>query len=162
MAYCWGENNSGALGNGTYTARNSPKAVTMPPNVSFSAIAVSGSSSCALTTTGTAYCWGMNSYNGIGMPPPFINSMVPVAVTMPNGVSFATIAVDEFHACARTTTGTVYCWGDNQYGQLGRGVAPFGFVCRGCFALAGSLSLWALVHCSAAGHSPRRRCALCF
>jgi alpha-tubulin suppressor-like RCC1 family protein len=25
------------------------------------------------------------------------------------------------HTCGRTTAGTIYCWGSNQYGQIGDG-----------------------------------------
>jgi alpha-tubulin suppressor-like RCC1 family protein len=32
---------------------------------------------------------------------------------------FVSLAVGSFHACALTGDGSAYCWGNNQFGQLG-------------------------------------------
>src|SRR4051812_23745837 len=45
------------------------------------------------------------------------NSNVPVYVT---GISTATAVSPGFwHSCALLASGTVQCWGDNEFGQLG-------------------------------------------
>jgi alpha-tubulin suppressor-like RCC1 family protein len=117
-AYCWGSNNNDQLGNGTSTDSNIPVAVTMPSSVSFSVIAVGRYHTCARTTTDTAYCWGKTYAGELGNGTT-TDSNVPVAVTMPGGVAFSAIASGLSYTCALTTTGTVYCWGANSYGQLG-------------------------------------------
>ena len=117
-AYCWGANPHGQLGNNSTTNSSTPVAVQMPAGVSFQSIAADYYHTCAITTTGQAYCWGMNSYGQLGNNST-TNSSTPVAVQMPAGVSFQSIAAGVFHTCAITTTGQAYCWGMNSYGQLG-------------------------------------------
>jgi alpha-tubulin suppressor-like RCC1 family protein len=38
-----------------------------------------------------------------------------------NTQPFVSLAVGSFHACALTGTGDAYCWGNNQFGQVGDG-----------------------------------------
>jgi len=45
--------------------------------------------------------------------------MIPVAISMPAGVSATHISVGYHHACLGTTTQGVWCWGYNAMGQLG-------------------------------------------
>ena len=117
-AYCWGSNQSGALGNGTTTNSNAPVAVTMPTGVTFASIGAGVMHSCALTTTGTVYCWGYN-YDGKLGNGTTTDSSIPVAVTMPDGVTFTALSVGQYHNCALATTGAAYCWGSSVTMQLG-------------------------------------------
>ena len=117
-AYCWGMNLYGQLGNNSTTNSSTPVAVQMPAGVSFQSIAAGYFHTCALTTEGKAYCWGVNGYGQLGNNST-ADSRIPVAVQMPAGVSFQSIATGSFHTCALTTTGQAYCWGWNRYGQLG-------------------------------------------
>ena len=117
-AYCWGWNYRGQLGNNSTTNSSTPVAVQMPAGVSFQSIAVGIGHTCALTNEGKAYCWGLNQYGQLGNNST-TNSSTPVAVQMPAGVSFQSIAAVYHHACALTNEGKTYCWGLNEYGQLG-------------------------------------------
>ena len=117
-AYCWGVNGYGQLGNNSTADSHIPVAVQMPAGVSFQSIAAGYYHTCALTTTGKAYCWGLNNQGRLGNNSTTI-SRIPVAVQMPAGVSFQSIAAGYYHTCALTTTGQAYCWGMNSYGQLG-------------------------------------------
>ena len=56
MAYCWGFNWIGMLGDGTLMQRNTPKAVT--GGHQFRVITAGGGHTCALTPGNVAWCWG--------------------------------------------------------------------------------------------------------
>ena len=75
---------------------------------------------CALSTTGFVRCWGDNSDGQIGA-----GYSLPTTFTDPYPVSdlsaVSTIAAGEKSACAVRDDGTVWCWGDNSFGQLGDG-----------------------------------------
>src|SRR6266581_3029953 len=116
VAYCWGNNGSGGLGDGTTTDRMSPVAVL--GGLSFAAVRAGGSDSCGVRTGGAAYCWGLNSYGQLG-DGTMTSQVSPVAVT--GGLTFAAVSAGAYHTCGVTTTDAAYCWGDNASGQIGDG-----------------------------------------
>ncbi len=68
---------------------------------------------CALKTSGEAYCWG---YNGSGLlgTGNSIDSSVPVLVS--GGLRFSMIDVSDSTVCGVTTLGLAYCWGIRSLG----------------------------------------------
>lgn len=51
----------------------------------------------------------------------------PVAIPGPDGgppLRFASISAGGFHTCALTVQGKAYCWGYDEFGELGNGPAP--------------------------------------
>jgi alpha-tubulin suppressor-like RCC1 family protein len=71
-------------------------------------------------------CWGDNTYGQLGNGITGTNSNVPVDVLDPGSGTLSGvtgIAVGQYHTCAVVTVGVtegiVYCWGRNNYGQLG-------------------------------------------
>lgn len=129
-AYCWGDNSSGELGDGTETDRSTPVAVT--GGLRFVSLSAGSRHTCGLTSDGTAYCWGFSGGGALGLgaftgpdfcqnPDPFGRpfpcSTAPERVT--GGLTFATIATGGDHTCAVTPEGVAYCWGFNAWGQLG-------------------------------------------
>jgi len=115
-AYCWGENVSGQLGNGTTTERRSPDAVS--GDLSFVAIAAGNSHACGVTAQGDAYCWGQNTSGQLG-DGSRVDRRGPVKVK--TSVRLVAIAAGAVHTCALAADGDAYCWGRNTYGQLGDG-----------------------------------------
>ena len=79
--------------------------------------------SCAVIEDGSVWCWGYNTYGNLG-DGTTTERHEPVRVTLLGG-GFVTnaVAVDtgETHACALTSDGAVWCWGGNDFGQLGDG-----------------------------------------
>jgi alpha-tubulin suppressor-like RCC1 family protein len=75
---------------------------------------------CALGTSGGVWCWGNGSVGQLGNGGVF-DSSNPVLVVGPNGVltDVASIDAGDFHTCARTSTGSVLCWGNNSSLQVG-------------------------------------------
>ena len=117
--YCWGRNDRGQLGNGSSQGSNVPVTVTNPGSVTWASLATSGHS-CGTTTEGDAYCWGPNNSGELG-DGGFWDSADPVAVLNPGSVDWADVAAGGGHSCATTTGGAAYCWGLNEFGQLGNG-----------------------------------------
>ena len=115
--YCWGDNVSGQLGDGTTTQRLVPTPVT--GGIAFVEIRAGNGGACGLTQAGAAYCWGDDTYGEVGDGNGILSILVPTLVS--GGIVFVEVRVGETHACGRTQTGAVYCWGDNNNGQLGDG-----------------------------------------
>ncbi|ACL23603.1 RCC1 domain-containing protein [Chloroflexus aggregans] len=116
--WCWGRNDSGQLGDGSFTNRSTPGAVGGLPS-GVTAIAAGGAHTCALTSSGGVWCWGGNDSGQLG-DGSYTDRSTPGAVSgLPSGVT--AIAAGGAHTCARTSSGGVWCWGGNFYGQLGDG-----------------------------------------
>lgn len=117
-AYCWGYNDYGQLGSGSFANSMVPVAVT--GNLTFTSLSAGeGGHACALTAGGVAYCWGYNGSGQLGIPAvAYSSSPLPVS----GGLSFATISAGENgQTCGVTIGGAGYCWGSNANGELGNG-----------------------------------------
>jgi alpha-tubulin suppressor-like RCC1 family protein len=131
-AYCWGDNGTGQLGDGTLTARVTPTPVAggrkfsqIAAGSGFAAganaippVPLQGGSghTCALTTAGQPYCWGWNGDGEIG-DGTTVDKLTPTAVG--GGLTFGTIAVGGAYSCGMQGD-NVWCWGSNRNGQIGR------------------------------------------
>ncbi|MGB2860591.1 MAG: MBG domain-containing protein [Candidatus Microthrix parvicella] len=123
-AYCWGYNDKGQLGNNDPGVGSGvPVAVEVAVGVTgWSQITVGDYHTCAVAgTSGAAYCWGYNSFGQLGNNNLGVDSGVPVAVEVPVGVTgWSQITAGGYHTCANVaTSGDWFCWGENQFGQLG-------------------------------------------
>lgn len=128
-------NQCGLFGDGTQTKRAAAQAV---PGLSAVALAYQdfgdcSSHVCVIVPSGAVQCWGSNNTGESGDPgnPPMLPPLPPVfqptTVTIP-GVTkpIVSIAVGSKFTCATdgpSGTGQVYCWGANDFGQLGNDFA---------------------------------------
>jgi alpha-tubulin suppressor-like RCC1 family protein len=117
---CWGENDTGQLGNGKI-ADQSVAVKVKGLSGAVTAISSGYHHACALLDTGEVRCWGENSDGQLGS-----GIMTDKAVLTPlevKGLHSAATAVSAggFHTCALLDTGGVQCWGYNNDGQVGDG-----------------------------------------
>jgi alpha-tubulin suppressor-like RCC1 family protein len=124
--YCWGNNTNGELGNGQVSSSTVPVQVVNLSPVTVTGVATTQGVSCAWTSAGAAYCWG-DATDGLLGDGSNQQETVPTPVTgLGSGtteISVARVANNSEgvgHACA-VVSGAAYCWGTNQYGELGDG-----------------------------------------
>lgn len=122
---CWGSNTSGQLGDGGYTPKTTPTSTVGGLSSVPLSITLASSHACALLASGEGQCWGDNAYRQLGdgsnidrtsataMPVASIQQIAPSGYSVTPYTGGAT--------CALATTGTVTCWGSNDFGQLGNG-----------------------------------------
>jgi hypothetical protein len=125
LAYCWGYGTNGQLGTGgTPTSQTTPAAVYTGGalvGVTLATISASEFQTCALGSTGVAFCWGYNADGRLG-----VNNTTtqpsPYAVYTGGALAGRTVAqidAGDQDGCALDSTGTAYCWGTDANGQLG-------------------------------------------
>src|SRR5215203_3647391 len=148
-AYCWGENNSGQLGNGLNDVQNcnttpcNPRPVAvlgglrfrqlsagtrtarMRPvpvggTLRFRQVAAGESHTCAISTADVAYCWGLNTSGQLG-DGTTLDRLRPVRVA--DGRLWRHLSGGNSYTCGVTTTDRGYCWGLDLVGSLGNGPA---------------------------------------
>ena len=113
--WCWGNNASGQLGDGTTFDSLLPIPVGAL-GTSVGEVSLGDTFACARKTDGTLWCWGagfLGDGSGAG-------SLTPIPVTA-LGSGVAEVATGNGAACARKGDGTLWCWGDNTFGVLGNG-----------------------------------------
>lgn len=121
--YDWGYNQVGQLGDGTTSDSDVPVEVPLPG----AAVAVSQGGSgpnngqtLALLADGSLWAWGNGRWGQLG-DGGTQSSSTPVRVTLPKGVSVASMSSGGYSCYALDTAGQLLSWGRNQFGQLGLG-----------------------------------------
>lgn len=125
--WCCGGNFSGQLGNLTNENSFYPVLTKYKDGKIFDnviKITAGWDFSVALKKDGTVWAWGDNKYGQIG-DGTRTNKNYPVCVKGSKGIGFLKDIVDikagAFHVLALSKDGTVWAWGDNEFGQLGDG-----------------------------------------
>ncbi|MDT5270659.1 MAG: hypothetical protein QOH49_2845, partial [Acidobacteriota bacterium] len=121
--WAWGSNTNGQVGNGTYT-QTIWDAVQVGGLSNVKAVVAGPSYSLAIKNDGTLWGWGASRQGSsqvgvLGLPPNSFSTPTPVQI---GGITnVAAVAAGGTHVVAIKTDGTLWAWGDNQYGQLGDG-----------------------------------------
>ena len=131
--WCWGANSYGQLGNGDTSGTASATPVQVVTSTGGPALAnvasvyvdgIDGYNACAIDKSSNVWCWGYGNYGVIGNGYTYNEPYAVPVVTSSGGAQFtgvAQLSVSYDHVCAVTTAGSVWCWGDNNYGQIGVG-----------------------------------------
>jgi alpha-tubulin suppressor-like RCC1 family protein len=117
LAYCWGFNFTGQLGDGTNLRRTRP--VRVVGDRRFRAVSAGAIHTCAVNPVDVAFCWGDNVSGQLG-DNTSTQRLTPVRVHA-GGLRFRQLSAGGGHTCAVTTGDLAYCWGANRLGQLGDG-----------------------------------------
>jgi alpha-tubulin suppressor-like RCC1 family protein len=124
--YCWGHSNgAGQLGIGyanyfAYAVSVTPLKVLTPAGVQFTSVSTGLEHSCAVSTTGTGYCWGDN-YEGLFGNDSYVDSLLPTPMIVPNNEKLKTVSTGWYHTCVITVSGKTWCFGRGDFGELGTG-----------------------------------------
>ncbi|MEU4618402.1 hypothetical protein AB0G04_00270 [Actinoplanes sp. NPDC023801] len=119
--YCWGQNESGYLGDGSTVRRSTPAPVNRPMGVAFTDIAIGDTHTCAIGNDSKTYCWGRNDSGQLGDGSIDQDRFSPTPVNVPLGVTFTQVAAGRYHTCALGNDSQAYCWGQGGFGQLANG-----------------------------------------
>jgi len=140
--YCWGYSGNGQLGTGHIDEDNTPPTILSPERVNIQgasddeiiSLATGAYHSCAIFKNGRAFCWGQGAFGQLGngcefgaddtsSNPCARDRPLPIELPYFDRVSGArhavAIAAGEYHSCARTINGSLFCFGRGNDGQLG-------------------------------------------
>ena len=117
---CWGQNWYGQLGSGTLRNLVTPAKVAGIADAV--AIAAGSSHTCAIQESGTISCWGNNDQEQLGLSQSLRLSAVPMQAEVAKDAYM--LAAGSSHTCTLLKEGSITCWGNNAYGQLGDGHLP--------------------------------------
>ena len=148
-AGCWGNSNLGQLGYEpsvddcpydagkhdfvTTTCRAVPPSQRIALAGQATALSSWGNHTCALLTSGTVQCWGLNQFGQLGHrssdhcrdfeigEQPCQRIPGPPVVAAPAQVRLRAIAAGSSHTCELFEDTSVKCWGWNKHGELGYG-----------------------------------------
>lgn len=119
--WCWGTNGTGALGTGLLDDRAAPALVGTIDDwavVDAGGALTLDAHTCAVRTNGWLYCWGGNSVGQLGLGSGDSRVTAPTRVGVER--DWSAVAVGSRFTCGVRRNGTLWCWGTNDSGQLGR------------------------------------------
>jgi alpha-tubulin suppressor-like RCC1 family protein len=139
ITFCWGANEGGQLGRGTSTGPEecpqsgegycSSRPVRVVGRLLFERVDGGGRSTCGLSRSDTLYCWGENWLGMLGIGTimgPETCSVRPCSTSplrVKGALVFRQVSAGALHTCGVTTSSVAYCWGSNNYGELGTGTS---------------------------------------
>jgi len=120
--YAWGDNSRGQLGFPNNSTPNvTPFPITLPPGSGQPVQVATGDSyTLVRTATGKVFAFGDNDLGELGFTPDSTPHPTPVQVTLPGEVGpVVSIAAGTNRGLAVTSSGQLFAWGENDFGELG-------------------------------------------
>ena len=118
--WCWGRNDNGALGTGSFDSNNNYQPQRSVQSYAFAKHESGGAyseHSCGIKADGETWCWGYDSYGDLGVGTTS-DEHTPQQIQT---YKFSQISTSGYHTCGYTLDERLMCWGYNSYGQLGDG-----------------------------------------
>lgn len=113
--WCWGRNMPPVLG----LPGGSPGQLRRPTQVGtdtdWAQVRATQSSTCALKTNGSLWCWG-GSYDA-----PIGTREIFGVERVGTDTDWSAVSIETFSICALKPSNALWCWGRNDEGQLGKG-----------------------------------------
>lgn len=106
-----------------------PAAISEPTTAPYAVLARGENYGCAIKSDNTLWCWGSNANGRLGDGTTTTRT-TPVHITLPDPGTITHVSCGRDHTCASVagTNGGVFCWGNNNYGQLGNGTTTSSLV----------------------------------
>lgn len=121
---CWGANPYGQLGDASTNSSARPVKIKEPngsSNLTGITSLSSGTNHACAISSNQIYCWGGSTGGIRGDGTNSLNTS-SVKVQKDGGADFSDaseIAAGSYHSCSIDTSGQLWCWGSNSFGQLG-------------------------------------------
>ncbi|UOF01459.1 RCC1 domain-containing protein [Bdellovibrio reynosensis] len=113
--YCWGENLSNQIGDGTTARRTTP--VLIDSSTTYTSISSGQAHTCGITTEQKLKCWGSADSYQTGLNTTS-SAQTPTQVT---SADFKFVSANSKTTCAIDTNDKLFCWGRNATGTVGDG-----------------------------------------
>ena len=121
LVFACGDNDEGQLGVGDTEERLIPTLVTGQLQGKTAVYVAAGDNhTLCITADGSLFSWGDNSTGQLGVGDTE-NRRIPTLVTWLQGKQVTHVAAGEVHTICTTSDGSVFTWGNDDYGQLGLG-----------------------------------------
>lgn len=117
--WCWGWDGGGQLGNGVTSTDQQSPVQESSNSTDWSMVSVGVNYTCAVKTNGTLWCWGTDNYT-LGDGPEWAPQASPVQEAT-YSTDWVSVSAGWYHTCALKNNGSLWCWGQETYGELGNG-----------------------------------------
>ncbi len=117
----WGDNQFGQLANAAIPESKVALVVGVPGPGKVIQVAAGMGTSFALKEDGSLYAWGYNAGRELGIADDTLHEQISPRLVNSDGVKFSRISARGGHALAISTSGVVYGWGSNYFGEVGNG-----------------------------------------
>jgi hypothetical protein len=87
----------------------------------WTSIAVGVQHVCGIRSNGTLWCKGYNSYGQLADGT--LVDQTTAVVQVGAGTDWLSVTAGSFHTCGLRAGGDLYCWGSNDYGEMGDGTS---------------------------------------
>ncbi|MDR1776152.1 MAG: InlB B-repeat-containing protein [Actinomycetes bacterium] len=115
--WAWGQNTYGAVGDGTTTSVSAPKRIGS--DADWASVSSGSYHTFALKSDGSLWAWGNNSDGQLGDGTSTIVTTGPKRIG--SDTNWVSVCAGTTHTVALKSDGSLWAWGNNQYGQLGDG-----------------------------------------
>ena len=120
--WCWGNNEHGRTGLGDDDGITLVPTHLTAAGDDWGSVSAGLAHTCARRSDGTLWCWGNNAHGRTGLGVEEGGTLYPAEVTAA-GANWSSLDLGSVHSCAIKDEGTLWCWGSNNFGQTGLGVA---------------------------------------
>jgi alpha-tubulin suppressor-like RCC1 family protein len=116
---CWGT--TAPNGDSDYLPRPTPTLMTADTDWTQVTISPQYSGHACGIRAGAIYCWGTNDFGQLGTGDTVPSPEPTPVISVPGVTAWSHVSAGLYATCGVATNGNLYCWGFNQYGQLGIG-----------------------------------------